>query len=402
MKSDVLVVGAGPAGSAAALVLARAGLSVILADRHEFPRDKSCGDAMLPDAMGALTRLGVAERVLVRGLPLDVLSVHSPGGHRAEIRGRFASIPRRALDDLLRDEAVRAGARFLAPLRAEGPLTSGDAVRGARFSGPRGETVEIEAPVTILATGAAPGPLGAFGASARPDPDAFALRAYVEAPASLAAEHRLLSIAYEKGICPAYGWVFALPDGRFNVGAGWVRPAGRRAEKPPHMRALWRRFVDAFPAARDLLRASRAVEPVSGAPLRTSFGADAPGRRGLLVAGEAAGLTYPFTGEGIGKAMESGMLAAGILERRFAAHDGDPPGAHIEYARAAASAYGARFVAYRTAQRWVASPRLCDLLCRRASRDGWTRRQVEGLVAETSDPRALFSPWGLARVLAGV
>ncbi len=402
MSIDVLVVGAGPAGSAAALVLARAGLSVVLTDRREFPRDKSCGDALLPDAIGALERLGIAGRALAGGLTLDLLRVHSPGGHRAEIRGSFASLERRTLDDHLRDEAVRAGARFLAPLRAEGPLASGETVRGARFTARGGGAEAIEASVTILATGAAPGPLRAFGASPRPDPDAFALRAYLDVPERVAEEHRLLTIVYERSICPAYGWLFALPGGRFNVGAGWIRPGRLRGARPPRLGGLFRDFVEAFPAARDLVRAAGSRTALAGAPIRTSFGTDPPGRHGMLVVGEAAGLTYPFTGEGIGKSIESGMLAAVILVRRFAAPDGDPPGAHADYARAAHSAYDARFAAYRTAQRWVASPPLCDLLCRRAARGGWVRSQIEGMIAETSNPRALFSPWGLARILAGL
>jgi menaquinone-9 beta-reductase len=150
-----------------------------------------------------------------------------------------------------------------------------------------------------------------------------------------------------------------------------------------------------------LVREAGPRAKLSGAPVRTSFGMDAPGRRGLLVAGEAAGLTYPFTGEGIGKALESGMLAARVILRRFSETGGDVPGAHADYSRAAHAAYGPRFATYRRAQAWVASPRLCDLLCRRASRDGWVSREVEGMIAETVNPRALFSFWGLARAFSG-
>jgi flavin-dependent dehydrogenase len=382
-------------------LLARAKLSVLLADRHAFPRDKACGDALLPDAMAALERLGVLERVLEGGLALDVLRVHSPGGHHADIRGRFAALPRRALDDLLREEAVRAGARFVPRAEAEGPITAGNAVGGARLRGPGGEAWDVKASATILATGASPGPLRAFGASAREEPDAFAIRAYLPAPPALAEEHRRLAIVYERSICPAYGWVFALPDGRFNIGAGWIGRGPGTREKPPHLRRLLRAFIEAFPPARDIVRASGSEPEVRGAPIRTSFGRDGAGRRGLLVAGEAAGLTYPFTGEGIGKAIESGMLAAEALLRRFAAPAGDPPGAHADYGRAARAAFGARFATYRRAQAWVASPWLCDLLCRRAAREGWVRRQIEGMIAETANPRSLFSPWGLARVLVG-
>src|SRR5882672_5474926 len=119
---DVLVIGAGPAGSAAAATLARAGLDVVLVDQHTFPRDKVCGDGLIPDAHEALRQLGVAEEVKAHAQAARYVGCIGPRGGRIDVPGRLAVLPRRVLDDILRRSAMRHGAAFFAPWRFEAPL----------------------------------------------------------------------------------------------------------------------------------------------------------------------------------------------------------------------------------------------------------------------------------------
>ncbi|MBL8302273.1 MAG: FAD-dependent monooxygenase, partial [Ideonella sp.] len=158
-RCDVLVVGAGPAGSAAAARLAAAGLDVVLVDAHAFPRDKVCGDALLPDAHRALERLGVLDQVMARAHPVSHVAVIAPLGGRLEVPARIAVLPRRELDLLLVEAAVRAGARLFAPMRygapIEAPGPDGPRVGGAELQAD-GRSHHIEARWTLLATGAAP------------------------------------------------------------------------------------------------------------------------------------------------------------------------------------------------------------------------------------------------------
>src|SRR5215470_9065193 len=109
---DVLVVGAGPAGSAAAIQLAKSGATVALVDRDSFPREKVCGDALIPDALRALERLALKDRVLSRARVLNKIRLHTSNERFVVIPGECACLPRQTLDDLLRCEAVRHGATF--------------------------------------------------------------------------------------------------------------------------------------------------------------------------------------------------------------------------------------------------------------------------------------------------
>ncbi|UUZ65235.1 FAD-dependent monooxygenase [Polaromonas sp. P1-6] len=160
MNSDhaaqVLVIGAGPAGCAAAMTLARAGIDTILVDQSRFPRDKVCGDALIPDALRALDRLGLARELLSAARPLQHMRVFSPNGSHVELDGQLASLPRLRLDNALRGAAVAAGARFLAPLRLARFMESDGTLCGACFKAPgnRAETA-IRAELLLLATGAA-------------------------------------------------------------------------------------------------------------------------------------------------------------------------------------------------------------------------------------------------------
>ena len=130
---DVLVVGAGPAGSACARVFAQAGVDVVLADQHSFPRDKVCGDGLIPDAYAALRRLGVLDDVMAHAQPVYRVGCVGPSGGRVDVPGTMAVVPRKTLDAILCRAAVGAGARLLPPARYEGPIEENGVVVGARL-----------------------------------------------------------------------------------------------------------------------------------------------------------------------------------------------------------------------------------------------------------------------------
>ena len=136
MPDDVIVVGAGPAGAIAAIVLARAGARVRVLDRAVFPRDKMCGDSLNPGALRLLGTHGLEEAVTARGLPVEGMLLTGPGG--AAVAGRYPggvlgrSILRRDLDLLLLEAAMRAGARVEQGVRVVGPVVDGG--HRARFT----------------------------------------------------------------------------------------------------------------------------------------------------------------------------------------------------------------------------------------------------------------------------
>ena len=130
----VLIIGAGPAGSACARVLAQAGVDVVLVDQQPQGRDKICGDGLIPDSHAALRRLGLLDQVMARAQPVQHVACVGPRGGRIEVPGNLAVMPRRELDDLLCQAAQDAGARFLAPVRFEAPLEDASGrVCGARL-----------------------------------------------------------------------------------------------------------------------------------------------------------------------------------------------------------------------------------------------------------------------------
>lgn len=389
MTCDVLVVGAGPAGSAAALVLAQRGARVALVDRLEFPRDKACGDALIPDALQALGELRLLDEVLASAHVVRQIRVYAPNGGFTTVYGQCACVPRAVFDNMLRRSAMAAGATFIAPLRAVAPVESNGRIRGVRFERPGSHaSTAIFAGLTILATGATAGALQQFGVCQRTTPSAFAARTYVRVDESTARAHDYFCVAYDRSTCPGYGWFFPGPNRTFNVGVGYVYD-GPRSPSARNIRGLLHDFLATFPPAAAIMRAAEAVAPLKGAPLRTAMkGADLA-RPGLLVVGEAAGLTYSFSGEGIGKAMQSGILAAEAVIS----------GKVDSYPARLRASFAERFKAYERLQRLVSYPPIANLLISRANAGGYVQRQLEGLLNERGRPDELTSVSGALRAL---
>ncbi len=399
-RCDVLVVGAGPAGSAAAQVLARGGVDVVLVDQRSFPRDKTCGDALIPDAHAALARLGVIEEVLAQAQAAGHIGCIGPRGGRIDVPGTLAVLPRRRLDDIVCRAAVRAGARMFAPAHFEAPLLDAQQrVVGASLSH-EGARRDIHAKWVVLATGAVPQALVAAGLCERQAPTGVALRAYVK---NVAMVGRIteLEVVWHREIRPGYGWIFPCGDGVFNIGAGVGnshRPdaSGRSAmQGKVNLRQVFDAFCEFYAPARALMAGGVIQGGLKGAPLRCTLDGAQFSRPGLLVAGEAAGSTYSFTGEGIGKALETGMLAAEALLGARPALDDDALRARYE---ASLRALKPRFELYERAHRVNAYPWLIDLLIWRARKSPRLLKRMSGVLNETSNPGNLISFKGMARL----
>lgn len=396
---DVLVIGAGPAGSAAAITLSRLGRRVVLVDRSRFPRDKACGDALIPDSLAAIHKLQLTDRLAKGSRFVHELKVFAPNGTEVRLRGRFACQRREQFDWMLQQEALAAGATFFGPFTVTGPRLRGGRVAGASLAHARtGESIDVDARVTLLATGAAAKPLQMFDVCTRPQPSAIAARAYFRLPQDLADQAQSLVISYDRAICPGYGWIFPGPDNVFNLGVGVFTDSPHDAGVP-NLRQLFDRFLAKFPPAARISDAAERLSDLKGAPLRMAMTGARFHRPGLLVIGEAAGLTFSFSGEGIGKAMESGIIAAELAHEHFAA-DAGAADLGERYEAALRDRFSAVFGAYRTVQNWLSRPAICNLLAWRANRSPYVVRQLEGMLSETADPSELFSLSGLARSLS--
>lgn len=398
---DVLVVGAGPAGSACAQWLARAGIDVVLADQHDFPRDKTCGDGLIPDSHAALQRLGVYDEVMQRAQPVTHVRCVAPSGRHVDVPGRLAVLPRRELDHILVQAAVRAGVRLATPWRFEAPLKDeAGRVAGARLKkagAGEAETREVRCRHLVLATGAAPQALVAAGLCERRVPSAMGLRGYVRNPA-MVGRITQLEVVWHRKLKPGYGWIFPCRDGVFNIGVGIIdshRP-GDHAMRNVNLREVFAEFVKLHAPARALMDGGELLGKLEGAPLRSSLRGAAFAAPGVLVTGEAAGSTYSFTGEGIGKAMETGLLAAeALIAARSEALDDAALAARYTQALARLKP---KFDLYEKGNRVNHHPWLTEILIRRAAKSARLRQRMANVLEERSTPAQLVTLRGLYKV----
>jgi len=391
---DVLVVGAGPAGSACAQQLARAGLKVVMIDGQAFPREKICGDGLVPDTHAALARLGLLDQVLARAHGVTHAHCVAPSRQAVDVPGTLAVLPRKELDALLCASAVEAGVLMAAPVRYESPKRDerGRRVVGAVLS-QDGATHTLAARWVVLATGATPAALQASQMCTRRTPSGVALRAHVRHP-ELAKTVTGLHFVWHPRLKGGYGWIFPGPDGVFNIGVGGL--SGRddaHAHKPANLRQMFEAFTQIDDTAGQLWREGEHLGGLKGAPLRCDLQGARRSDAGMLVVGDAVGATYAFTGEGIGKAMETGIAAAEAIVA-----GGDDSAVRARY-EAALQAMQPRFDMYLKAASFNRHPWLLNLMVWRARRSARIISRLADILAERRMPGTLLSWRGLKALL---
>jgi menaquinone-9 beta-reductase len=357
---DVLVVGSGPGGSAAAYHLARHGVDVLMIDKARFPREKVCGDGLTPRGVKAVMDMGV-DPTEAGWVPVDGLRVYGPTVTLTLPWPKLERFPdfgvvrtRHDFDHILVQRAVKAGAAHWEATEALAPLVQDGWVVGARVRREDGEPETVRARFVIAADGAASRFAGKAGVKRDATrPLGVAARRYFRAPREQGSYLESWFDLWENEvILPGYGWIFPIGEDVLNVGAGLLNTTSYFKDIPP------RRMLDAF--VRGLpeewgITEETADGPVLSGPLPMGMNRRPLALPGLLLVGDAGGIINPFTGEGIAYAIESAEIAAGLVHDAMAS--GRPGLAHA-YPLVLKQRYGRYFTVGRLFAKAIGRPRI--------------------------------------------
>jgi geranylgeranyl reductase family protein len=364
---DVIVVGAGPSGAAAAYWLAREGHSVLIVERDRFPRDKACGDGLTPRAMHRLAEMG---------LGAVAAEFHPTAGLRVTAAGRetevawpehptfpaYGGVIRRArLDDAVAHNACTAGAQLLQGYEALSPLIERGFCRGAVIASPAGHELSVRAKYLVVADGANSGfgrSLGTFRFGEWPF--AEATRGYWASRRS--GEHVIesaIDITDRDGnALPGYGWVLPVGDGTLNIGVGLVSTC--RDFTSITTAHLLEAYVQQIAPRWEIDPAAPITRPVSARiPMGGSVGPTAGPT--YLVVGDAAASVNPFNGAGIEYAYETGRMAATVIHEALTTGS---PSVLQRYPQQLHDAYGDYFKVARLFDRVIGRPAVMRRLAR--------------------------------------
>lgn len=407
--ADIIILGAGPAGTTASLELARLGRTALLLDKAAFPRDKVCGDALSGKVVDTLQRIdpGLVERLGAdsRHLPCWGVQFIAPSGEVLEVpfktdyRERLGQerapgfiAARTDFDAFMLREALEKGNTTFRPNTDIREITCND--QGFTLTSSRGEVFSSR--LLIAADGAHSIALRQL--KARPlDPahHSAAVRAYYSGVADLHPDH-FIELHYLRDLLPGYFWIFPLPNGRANVGLGLRSDviARRRLD----LKKLLEQVIQDHPQFRKRFAHAKREQAIKG------FGLPLGSRRreisgaGYFLCGDAASLIDPFTGEGIGNAMISGRLAA--IRASEALEENRRDAAFFqEYDRRVYRQLGDELRLSYQLQRLAAYPRLFNFVVRKASRNPVLKETISCMFEDLDLRERLRQPGFYLRLL---
>ena len=392
---DVLIVGAGPAGTSASVWAQRAGLKTMLVDRAAHGRDKCCGDGLTTLALRELSELGLEPEQLDSWMQVDTAWVRSPQGRIIRLplpdgRGQFAAVCRRAqLDAALVDRAVASGADVRLGVSFDG--FADDGRRASTVSVCLSDGSRIATRFVVAADGVYSAVRKALDIGPpRYRGDWHAFRGYLRASGQAAAD---MWVWFEPDLLPGYAWSFPLGDGRVNLGFGVPRDAvggsssgGTGTLDGGQIASVWSGLTERAHIA-EVLGSHEPDGPTRAWPIPARLGELPLAQGRVLICGDAAAAADPLTGEGIGQALQMGRMAAAAI-----ANGGPPHSVAARYERAARAEFVLDHRLARGLSRILAHERLTETALRLVDASGRTRRQFARWMFEDYPRAAIATP----------